>query len=135
VLERLDDGEVRVLELDVLTDEGDGDRVVEAGVVACQGLPLRPDLVTLLCHGLGDGDLFQGKEFANKGHQLLLLQEHGHLVDGRHVLDHDHLLRLDLAEVGQLLDDRRLEFALAAAGDLHNQSVPSKYAIVVQELK
>lgn len=129
VLERLDDGEVRVLELDVLTDESDGDRVVEAGIVACQGLPLRPDLVTLLCHGPGDGDLVQGKEFADKGHQLLLLQEHGHLVDGGHVLDHDNLLRLDLAEVGQLLDDRRLEFALAAAGDLHSvSSSPTGYS-------
>ena len=129
VFERLDDGEIRVLELDVLSDEGDGDGVVVAGVVACELLPLCPDLVALLCHGARDGEPLEGEELADEGDQPLLLEEHGDLVDGGHVLDDDDLLRLDLAEVGQLLNDRGLERALATAGNLAGQhtrgSVPS----------
>jgi hypothetical protein len=120
--------EVGILELDVFADQGDGDRVVVARVVAGEGLPLCPGLVAFLLHDGRDLERVEGEELAHHGDELLLLEKHGHLVDGRHVAHDNDLFGVDLAEVRYLLDGRGLEVALASTGDLEMVSISSNPA-------
>jgi hypothetical protein len=99
---------------------------VVAGVVACEGLPLRPGLVAFLLHGRCDLERVEGEELADHGDQLLLLEEHGHLVDGWHIPDYDNLLGVDLAEMRNLLYRRGLKVPLASTGDLETISIHSE---------
>jgi hypothetical protein len=76
-------------------------------------------VIALLQHLRRYVGLFKGKELANHGNQLLLLEKHGNLVDGWHVPDNKDLLVFNLAEMGNFLHSGGIEFAFATAGNLY----------------
>lgn len=116
VLQSLDDGQVGVLRLDVLADEGDVDLTV--GRAADDGRPRLPERLALGNAGLGDVQGVEIDSLAQEGDEVLLLQKEGNLVDGGHVTNDEDLGHVDLAEEGNLLDRGLLERLLATAGNL-----------------
>ena len=115
MLERLDHGQVRVVELGILAHKGDGHgRIVAAddGI-----LPQTPHLNTLLYAGLIARDLIEVKGRRQHGDEVLSVEEDWHLVDAGHVVDDHDLPLLDLAVQGDLGDGGGLEGLVAAAGE------------------
>lgn len=127
MLQTLHSGEVRVVEIGVLSDKRNCHCLVQAVLSESQGLPLLPQVGTLLDVRLGDVDLVQRHSRSQKLDKLLVVQKDRHVVSGVDVVDRDNLLVVDIAKEGNLLDGSRVKGLRAAAGNLFSKRQRSQY--------
>lgn len=116
MLQGLDDGEVGVLRLNVLADEGNVQLTLVGA--ADDRRPGLPQSRALFDTGLGNVESVEVDGLAEPGDQTLLAQEEGNLVDGGHVTDHQNLGDVNLAEERDLADGGLHEGLFASAGNL-----------------
>ena len=112
VFQRLDRAQVRIVELDILADEGDVNRFVVVLLFHRLG-PQLPQAGAPLHQVRGEGQLAQLKGRLHKLSQALGFEKQRHEVDCLHVLDHHDLLHVDLAVVGNLLNSALVQGPLA----------------------
>ena len=107
VLQRLVDGEVGVVQLHVLADEGDLDGHIALADAGGQRLPFAE----------ADRPGAEAQLLADERVETLLAQRLGHEVDVRHILVGDDRLRLDVGEERDLVADVCRQRVARAADD------------------
>lgn len=118
VLKRLDNGKVGVVQVGVLSNEGDSNGVEKAVLAKGEGLPLLPEVLALLDVCGGDVELVKVEGGGKLLGELLLVQKDGDVVGGVDVVDGDDLLVVDVAEEGDLLDGSGVEGLGATTSNL-----------------
>lgn len=117
MLERLDDGEVGVVEGDVLSNQGDGDLLEVVADAGGELVPLGPGALAAGNQVLGLWNGIELENVADGGDHALVLKEDWDVVSGANVVYSNNLLWLDLAEHGDLVGSGFLKWNVASASD------------------
>jgi hypothetical protein len=103
VLQGLDDGQVRVVESDILANEGNVDSFESVLLRSRKGLPLLPSGLTLENLSLRDVDFLHAEKVTQNTKEALLLEKQRDMVGRTDIVHANHLLWLNLAEHGDLV--------------------------------
>ena len=115
VLKRLDDGQVRVVETDILANQSNVDSLQCVLLRSRKGLPLFPSGLALEQLSLRDVELLHVEKVTQNTKETLLLEKQRDVVSRADIVHANHLLCLNLAEHGDLIGGGLVKGFLATA--------------------